>query len=151
MTTQKRNTERDVNPYSKFSRMLKEFSVTQVLEIEAMCSMTFDEICAYFLIIAEDVSPAERKIVDMAINRGKAKGIKRATDKLFTNMSDGKQGVQACLSYLKRFSTEFNKEVDDNEGASGGTSYNINITVPNGPAEPHVSGKHSKEKLIAIK
>jgi len=151
MTTQKRNTERDVNPYSKFSRMLKEFSVTQVLEIEAMCSMTFDEICAYFLIIPEDVSPAERKIVDMAINRGKAKGIKRATDKLFTNMSDGKQGVQACLSYLKRFSTEFNKEVDDNEGASGGTSYNINITVPNEPAEPHVSGKHSKEKLIAIK
>ena len=151
MTTQKRNTERDVNPYSKFSRMLKEFSVTQVLEIEAMCPMTFDEICAYFLIIPEDVSPAERKIVDMAINRGKAKGIKRATDKLFTNMSDGKQGVQACLSYLKRFSTEFNKEVDDNEGASGGTSYNINITVPNEPAEPHVSGKHSKEKLVAIK
>ena len=151
MTTQKRNTpERDVNPYSKFIRVLKEFNVTQVLEIEAMCSMTFDEICAYFLIIPEDVTPAERKIVDMAINRGKAKGIKRATDKLFTNMSDSKQGVQACLSYLKRFSTEFNKEVDDNEGA-GGVSYNVNITVPKEPAEPHVSGKHSKEKLVAIK
>jgi len=149
MTTS-RNNNNQINPYDRFKNVIKTFTPTQVLEIESMCSMTFEEICAYFLIIPEDVQEKERKIIDMAILRGKAKGIKKATDKLFSNMSDGKQGVQACLSYLKRFSKEFHQEVDDSEGLQG-FSYNVNITVPKEPAEPGSSGKSSKDKLVAVK
>ena len=109
MTTQQRQSD----PYAKFKACLKNITSSQLLEIESMSSMTFEEIMAYFLIDKDEVKEAERKIILMAIARGRAKAIKKATDKLFSNMSDGKQGVQACLSYLKRFSKEFEKEVDD--------------------------------------
>lgn len=143
MTTQQRQSD----PYAKFKACLKNITSSQLLEIESMSSMTFEEIMAYFLIDKDEVKEAERKIILMAIARGRAKAIKKATDKLFSNMSDGKQGVQACLSYLKRFSKEFEKEVDDSEG-SGGVSYNVNISAPNEPKEP---GNSAKDKLVAIK
>lgn len=142
MTTQQRQSD----PYAKFKACLKNITSSQLLEIESMSSMTFEEIMAYFLIDKDEVKEAERKIILMAIARGRAKAIKKATDKLFSNMSDGKQGVQACLSYLKRFSKEFEKEVDDSEG-SGGVSYNVNISAAAEPKEPN----SAKDKLVAIK
>lgn len=145
MATQR--TQDNQNPYTKFNKDLKLFNASQLLEIETMSTLTFEEVKAYFMIIDEP-SEREQKIVQMAMARGRAKGIKRAADKLFTNMSDGKQGVQACLSYLKRFSKEFEKEVDDSEGA-GGISYNVTISAPNEPKEPGPA-KGSKN-LVAIK
>lgn len=135
------------NPYTKFNKDLKLFTAAQLLEIESMSTLTFDEIKAYFMIIDEP-SERETKIVNIAIARGRAKGIKRAADKLFGNMSDNKLGVQACLSYLKRFSKEFEKEMDDSEGA-GGINYNITISAQNEPKEPGPA-KGSKN-LVAIK
>lgn len=135
------------NPYSKFAKDLKLFNIDQLLEIESMSSMTYDEIKAYFMVVDEP-SEKETRIVQMAIARGRAKGIKKATEKLFTNMSDGKQGVQACLSYLKRFSKEFEKEVDDSEGRDG-VSYNVSIVAPNEPKE--LGNFKGSKNLVAIK
>lgn len=134
------------NPYTKFNKDLKLFNASQLLEIETMSTLTFEEVKAYFMIIDEP-SERETKIVQMAMARGRAKGIKRAADKLFSNMTDSKQGVQACLSYLKRFSKEFEKEVDDTEGS--GINYSITISAPNEPKEPGTT--KGGKNLVAIK
>ena len=140
------------NVYENFSKELKILSASQLLEIEAMSqAMTKSECLAFFLLVESQLSKRENEIVDLSILRGRAKGIRRASEKLFTNMSDSKQGTQACLSYLKRFSTEFAKEVDDSEGSSG-FSYNITINAEKETKEQ--SERESPKKkadLIPIK
>lgn len=133
-----------LDPYAKFSKDLKILKSIDLLQIEEnSMTMTLEECLALFLIIPDELTSREAEICKLAVRKGQARGIKKASEKLFSNMSDSKQGIQACLSYLKRFSDEFKKEVDDSEG-SGDIVYNVNIQAE--PKEKQESSMADKKK-----
>mgnify|MGYP003475370934 CR=1 FL=1 len=132
-----------VDPYHKFAKQLKVLTTQDLQRIEEVgATMTLEECLSLFFLLPSQLSETETEIVNLALLRGKSLGIKKASEKLFSNMSDSKQGIQACLSYLKRFSSEFRKEVDDSEGGLGGVIYNVNISSePKEKQEPTTSLK----------
>lgn len=137
-----------MNIYEKFKADLKIVRPVDLLEIESLgYSMDFDEILAYYLWDEGELSVKEQSIIHRAIARGKTKGIAEATKKLFSNMSNDKTGAAACLSYLKRMSKEFAKDVDDSEGKDG-VSFVANITVAK---ESSVESLQSADKKTVLK
>ena len=138
------------NPYDKFKQVMRCMTTLQLLEVESLCSMTFEEIVDYFLITTTPTAK-EKEIIELAMRRGRAKAIKRATEKLFSNMQDPKQGTVSCLAYLKRFSKEFEKEVDNPGEGGSGISYNVTIAAPKEPSDTHSAHSKASGKLVSIK
>lgn len=140
----------DAKIYEQFDNDMEILDIKDLPKIEKFAaSMNQKEILSYFLLSAEDLSEKELKVVDKVIQRGLARAINAASDKLFTNMTDSKMGAAACLSFLKRHAEGYKGDIDDNEGKEGsGFTYTINI---NEEAEKGNQIQETKENEEPIK
>lgn len=84
-----------------------EITKERVREIEEYSQgLSRAEILAIFMRTEEDLTPAESKLLTLAMARGKALAKASAARSLFNQMA-GKEGVKASLSYLIRFGDEW--------------------------------------------
>jgi hypothetical protein len=88
-----------------------------LMQIKDMATgMTKEEILSTFSIDPEDFSKDEVIYFDEFYNYGKGMGVHKVVNNLITQ-SRYKGGIPAAMAYLRRFSEEFEKEV---EGDSSG-------------------------------
>lgn len=84
-----------------------EITKERVREIEEYSQgLSRAEILAIFMRTEEELTPAESKLLTLAMARGKALAKASASRNLFNQMA-GKEGVKASLSYLIRFADEW--------------------------------------------
>lgn len=115
-----------------FDTLTKEECVEIVL---ASCTLSLDECFDYLLIDKAELSEAELGFCNLLHRRGRAIGVKNASDKLFMHMAT-RNGGQSALEYLKSMSGEFAVEVTANQSHRG-FSFNVSIpelTEPENPA-----------------
>ena len=71
------------------------------------------------------LSDWELDVVTQVHKRGRQKGITQAGELLFRNMS-AKTGTNACLEYLRQFSSDFTIDVTPmHSGSSSGFNFNV--------------------------
>ncbi len=137
-------------PYKKYEHMLKFFKLEDMVRIEAMAaSMSRPEIFDYYM-IDEELGKDELFVIDKAVSRGRSRAIHDASDNLFKQMKDSKGGAAACLSYLKRYASGYQGEVDDSEGKEGFT-YNLNINVDADKGNKIQEQKEANGNVVPLK
>lgn len=101
-------------------------------------SLSLEECYDMLLVDPEQLTPAERKFAEQIHRRGRAVGVKDASDKLFVHMST-RQGGNSALEYLKQMSGEFAVELS----AAPKSGFQFNVSIPD-VTVPSVSAKVSK-------
>lgn len=119
-----------------FKTLSKEECVEIVL---ASCALSLDECFDYLLIDKAELSDEEIGFCNILHRRGRAIGVKNASDKLFMHMST-RNGGQSALEYLKSMSGEFAVEVTSSQTSSG---FSFNVSIPE-LTEPKSSASVSK-------
>lgn len=106
--------------------------------IMAARGLSLEECFDFLLIDEQALTEEERRFCEMLHKRGRAIGIKDATDRLFTHMTT-KVGGQSALEYLKQFSGDFKVEVKKTLG-SGGFQFSVTIPEPTQPENKSSTG-----------
>lgn len=119
---------------AEFSNLSEEDCITLVLVAR---SLSLDECFDYLLIDKQSLAEAEQRFAELLHRRGRAIGVKDATDKLFLHMAT-RNGGQSALEYLKQFSGDFSVEVSQGAG-QGGFQFNVTIPEPQAKREAKVS------------
>lgn len=113
----------------KIAKAVKEFKTLTESDcaeiILASKTLTMEECFGYLLIDQSELSEAEIKFCDSLHRRGRAIGVKDASDKLFTHMAT-RNGGQSALEYLKQMSGDFSVEVT----ATKASGFQFNLTIP---------------------
>lgn len=107
-------TEAVLENEAEFNRFLSEVE-------GAAPGLSIEEVYDYFGYLAEDFTEEQNKSILRRIKMGQARAKKKAVDSLFSNMSY-KGGDRACLEYLERFGSEWEK---DNVGPGGITGFKV--------------------------
>lgn len=112
---------------AEFCNLSEEDCITLVLVAR---SLSLEECFDYLLIDRTTLTETENRFCELLHRRGRAIGVKDATDKLFLHMAT-RNGGQSALEYLKQFSGDFSVEV---QGGQSGGGFQFNVTIP----EPQV-------------
>ena len=85
--------------------------------------MSMSEVCEYFGCVPEDLKAEDKKFLKYFYMKGRASGRRSAVQALFGQMNQ-RNGSQAALAYLTRFSEEWPEE-----GVSAGAGFNFKVVM----------------------
>lgn len=130
----------------QYSKLDLEVITSDELEsIEANASMlNLIECMEYICVDYTELPQTEQSFCELAWKRGRAMGLRKASDKMFAHMATRAGGTTA-IEYLRSMSGDFQIDATPSPGSNSGFSFNVNMASPGmQPAKPISEPKGTK-------